>query len=160
MKNLLKYALIIISVVVVLGGLYLGGFISIGKPADAMALDEQGRPIPPPKAVPQPIYLPMDPPFIVNFEHRGSLHYLQLEMQLMYHDQKIVDRIVANMPAVRNELILLLSNQTFENLITAEGKDLLRDRIVTAVNTVAEVETDEETGESDGEVYLTHFVMQ
>ncbi len=160
MNNLIKYGLITLGVGGLLGGLYLGGFISLGKPAEATAVDEHGNPVAEAAAVAKPLYLAMDPPFVVNFQHRGTLHYLQLEMQLMYHQQGIIDTIVANMPAVRNELILLFSNQEFETLITSEGKELLRDQIVQAVNRVAAVEPDEETGESDGEVYLTHFVMQ
>jgi flagellar protein FliL len=161
MKTLIKYLIIATAVLGLPGGLYLAGLISIGKPATEGPVDEHGDPIPAATAgASEPLYLPMDPPFVVNFQHRGSLHYLQLEMQLMYHDQKILDTIEARMPAVRNELILLFSNQDFETLISSEGKEMLRDRIVQAVNSVAGVEPDQETGQSDGKVYLTHFVMQ
>lgn len=161
MKKILTYVLPSLAVVSLLGGLYFGGYISLGKPAEATALDEHGNPVDAAHEVAAtPLYLALDPPFVVNFEHRGTLHYLQLEMQLMYHEQSILDTIVANMPVVRNDLILLLSNQDFETLITSEGKEQLRDKIVAAVNQVAAVEPDEATGASDGEVYLTHFVMQ
>lgn len=161
MKKILVSAVIFLAVLGLLGGLYAGGIISLGKEAEATALDEHGNPVAADAAATaKPLYLAMDPPFVVNFEHRGTLHYLQLEMQMMYHDQGIIDTILANMPAVRNELILLLSNQDFETLITSEGKEQLRDGIVQAVNTVAGVKPDAESGTSDGEVYLTHFVMQ
>lgn len=162
MKKLLIYGAIVLGLLVVGGGLYLGGFIPTGSHAEAATVDEHGNPLPAEGAGSDaaPLYLPLDPPFVVNFEHRGTLHYLQLEMQMMYHDQKIIDTIIANMPAVRNDLILLLSNQAFEQLITAEGKEDLRRQIVQTVNDVALVEPDALTGKSDGEVFLTHFVMQ
>jgi flagellar FliL protein len=156
MNNLLKYILTTIIILAILGGLHLAGFISIGSPTVDAAQETKATA----KAAAVPLYLPLDPPFVVNFQHRGALHYLQLELQLMYHDQKIIDRIVANMPAVRNELILLFSNQEFDSLITSEGKELLRARILDAVNGVAGVEPDRDTGDIDGKVYITHFVMQ
>lgn len=161
MKKILVSVVILLSTLGLIGGLYAAGIISLGSEEPAPVLDEHGNPVASDAgAKAAPLYLAMDPPFVVNFQHRGTLHYLQLEMQLMYHDQATIDTIVANMPAVRNELILLFSNQEFESLITSEGKELLRDGIVNAVNSVAGVEPDETTGESDGEVYLTHFVMQ
>lgn len=158
---MIKYAAIVIGTAGLLGGLYAAGIIPGSSPAEG-AVDEHGNPkaAAPAVVAAAPIYLALDPPFVVNFQHRGTLHYLQMEMQLMYHDQKIIDRVVSHMPAVRNDLILLLSNQEFEQLITAEGKDQLRRKIVQAVNDIAEVEPDALTGKSDGDVYLTHFVMQ
>jgi flagellar FliL protein len=161
MKKLLVSVIALLAILGLIGGLYAAGIIPSGTGAEGTVLDEHGNPVSADAASSaQPLYLAMDPPFVVNFEHRGTLHYLQLEMQMMYHDQSIIDTIVANMPAVRNELILLLSNQDFETLITSDGKEKLREGIVKAVNSVAGVEPDETSGESDGEVYLTHFVMQ
>lgn len=156
----LKYALIILVLVCIGLGVYFSGILGSGDGEGEVVLDEHGNPLPAAGATPAPLYLAMDPPFVVNFQHRGTLHYLQLEMQMMYHDQTIIDRILENMPAVRNDLILLFSNQEFDKLITAEGKEELRKEIVVAVNNAAEVEPDTLTGKSDGEVYLTHFVMQ
>lgn len=159
----MKYLKYIIIVLVIAGGgagVYFSGILNSEHAEEEVALDEHGNPIPAVLPEQQQIYLAMDPPFVVNFTHRGTLHYLQLELKLMYHDQTVIDKIVDRMPNVRNDLILLFSNQEFEKLITAEGKEILREEIMTAVNHVANVQADPATGNTDGKVYITHFVMQ
>ncbi|GJM11660.1 MAG: flagellar protein FliL [Pseudohongiella sp.] len=102
-------------------------------------------------------YLPIDPPFIVNFTHLGALRYLQISIEIMYPQEDIIDRVIEHMPAIRNSLILLLSDQPYEKLSSLEGKELLRDEMVAAVNNIvyrgAPVEF-------PGEMFITNFVMQ
>lgn len=105
------------------------------------------------------IYLPLEPPFVVNFTHRGTLRYLQVSLELMYPEQDMIDQINAKMPAVRNALILLFSNQSYELLSSYEGKEELRQSILLAVNDVIGVK--EAEGETlPGKAYFTNFVMQ
>lgn len=156
----LKYLIIFLVVAGAGAGVYFSGILGTGQAENELAVDEHGNPIPKADVEQQQLYLAMDPPFVVNFTHRGTLHYLQLELDMMYHDQKTIDKIVNHMPNVRNDLILLFSNQEFEKLITAEGKEALRDEILLAVNNIAGVKADPLTGKTDGEVYITHFVMQ
>lgn len=113
-----------------------------------------------PHAVPN--YLTLDPPFVVNFMHRGTLRYLQLSLDLMFYEAEMLEQVKTRMPAVRNDLILLLSRQEFESLSTPEGKEHLRDEIMLAVNHVLEIEppAEGETAEEIGDVYITNFVMQ
>ena len=103
-----------------------------------------------------PIYLPLDPAFVVNFEHNGSIRYLQLSLQAMSYDQAAVDKVAANMPAVRNNLILLFSAQDYESLNTVEGKENLRKAVLDAINQVVRL-----TGDSVvNDVFFTGFVVQ
>jgi flagellar FliL protein len=156
-------------------GLYFAGIISFGA-EEVVELDEAGKPIVH-KEVNPPIYLPLEPPFVVNFTHRGTLRYLQLSLELMYHNEAILQKVADNMPAIRNDLILLFSNQEYETLSTLQGKEELRDKIMLAVNNIishAELAADGERGASAealpkaeeaeelaaGEVYITNFVMQ
>ena len=103
------------------------------------------------------LYLPLDPPFVVNFTHLDTLRYLQISLEVMYYDQELLDRVNAKMPAIRNELILLLSNQNYERLSTLPGKQEIREEMMVAINDIIHV--DEETGGS-GEIYITNFLMQ
>ena len=113
----------------------------------------------------------------MNFTHRGTLRYLQLSLELMYHNEAILQKVSANMPAIRNDLILLFSNQEYETLSTLQGKEELRDKIMLAVNNIvshAELAGGAEHGDgaealpeaeeaeelAAGEVYITNFVMQ
>lgn len=148
-------ALIVIAVPVIL---YATGNLPFLTPeADRnVQFDANGNPI----IVKTPHYLTLDPPFIVNFVHRGSLRYLQLSLDLMYHDPAIIARVQEHMPQVRNDLILLFSSQDFETLSTLEGKEKLRADILLAVNKAIGVDPANPGPAAGGQVYITNFVMQ
>lgn len=152
------YTLIGLIVIAVPAGLYATGNLPFLAPAadEAVELDEDGNPILPKT----PHYLTLDPPFIVNFVHRGSLRYLQLSLDLMYNDASVIGRIEQQMPEVRNDLILLFSSQDFETLSTLEGKEKLRADVLLAVNKAIDVDPANPGPAAGGEVYITNFVMQ
>ena len=102
-------------------------------------------------------YFPIDPPFIVNFSHLGALRYLQISIEIMYPQEDIIDRVIEHMPAIRNSLILLLSDQSYEKLSTLEGKEILRGEMVAAVD---EIVYRGSVVEFPGEMFITNFVMQ
>ena len=165
----MKKKLLIIAVAIVgLGGAgaayflgYLPGSSAAAETAESgeaieeaqIEYDEQGEPIIPGR----PIYMAINPPFVVNFTHLGTLRYLQVSLSVMYNDQRIIDRVSTALPAIRNELILLLSDQKFEKLSSTEGKNELRDEMLAAIN--HRVLTQEDT-DIHGEVFITNFVMQ
>jgi flagellar FliL protein len=142
-------------------GLYFTGNLPFLSPAvegeegEEVALDEHGMPI---GAATH--YLTLDPPFIVNFVHRGSLRYLQLSLDLAYHDETVIAQIQEQMPEVRNDLILLFSSQEFETLSTLEGKEKLRSDVLLAVNNAIDVDPTAPGPAEGGAVYITNFVMQ
>lgn len=104
----------------------------------------------------EPIYFAMSPAFLINFEQDGRTRYLQIEMQVMSFDQAVIDKVEANMPAVRNDLILLLSDQDYPSLATVEGKDGLRKEVLDSINKVVRAK-----GAFRLEnVYFTGFVVQ
>ncbi|MES2603903.1 MAG: flagellar basal body-associated FliL family protein [Pseudomonadota bacterium] len=87
-----------------------------------------------------PTYLNLDPPFVVNFTHRGTLRYLQVSLELSYEDPALLAKVTERMPEIRNDLILLFSNQDYEKLSTMAGKEQLRGEIFAAINHVIGVE--------------------
>lgn len=160
MKKLI-FAIIGLVVVGVPAGLYFTGNLPFLAPAAegeeaAVELDSHGNPI----VANAAHYLTLDPPFIVNFVHRGSLRYLQLSLDLMYHDEATIAQIQQQMPEVRNDLILLFSSQDFETLSTLEGKEKLRDDVLLAVNHAIDIDPTEPGAAEGAEVYITNFVMQ
>jgi flagellar protein FliL len=151
------YAVIGLIVVAVPVGLYFTGNLPFLNHEEEVALDEDGNPI----VAPLPThYLTLDPPFIVNFVHRGSLRYLQLSLDLAYHDETVISEIEEQMPEIRNDLILLFSSQDFDTLSTLEGKEKLRADVLLAVNNAIEVDPAAPGPAEGGEVYITNFVMQ
>lgn len=133
------------------GALHYMGYFSGKTPEEKLAGEESVE-----TELPQ-IYLPLEPPFVVNFTHRGTLRYLQVSLELMYHEQTVIDEINEKMPAVRNALIMLFSNQDYESLSSYEGKEALRKSILLAVNGAVGIDPD---NEETGEAYFTNFVMQ
>jgi flagellar FliL protein len=76
----------------------------------------------------------------------------------MTRDPAIETLIKDNDPRVRNDLLMILSNQTYETVASAEGKEALRTRCLDAVRAiVAEMKGDPKKVEA---LYFTSFVMQ
>jgi len=150
----MKKAMIALAVVLLAGaGLYFSGMLDSMLGAEEAA-EEAG---PPPKV---PSYMPMDPPFVVNFTHRGALRYLQLSVELMFYDAARLEQAKARMPAIRNDIIILLSGKDFDSLSTIEAKEQLRSEILGAICKVLELDAETVVAQDEGTVYITNFIMQ
>jgi len=149
-----KKILIAIIAVLVLGGGGAGAFFFLQGSEEETAEGVAAEPVEAPPA--DPIYHSLNPAFLVNFDHNGTIRYLQIEMQVMARDQEIIDKVELNMPAVRNKVILLLSGQNYEAVSTVEGKDNLRQEVLAAVNESLELTEDNVIEE----VFFTSFVVQ
>jgi flagellar protein FliL len=105
-----------------------------------------------------PLYVAMDPPFVVNFEGEQLVRFLQITVQVMTRDPASVELLKANDPVVRNDLLLLFANQKYEVVATRAGKEKLRADALTAIRHVVQ----SGGGRSDHieQVYFTSFVMQ
>ncbi len=154
----MKKIIIIAVVVLLLLGGGLAAYILLGKDSPDQLADGSGTGQPEAQRAVEadPVYLPLDPAFVVNFENNGSIRYLQLSLQVMAYDEAVLDKVAANTPAVRNELIMLFSGQDYDQLNTLEGKESLREQVLAAINRVVRLK-----GESAvQEVFFTGFVMQ
>jgi flagellar FliL protein len=105
-------------------------------------------------------YLPLDPPFVVNFTHRGALRFLQLSVELMFYDAGRVELAKQNMPAIRNDVIILLSGKDFDGLSSIESKEELRSEILQAICNVMGLDFNAVVAEEQGQLYITNFIMQ
>ena len=104
-----------------------------------------------------PVYVQFDPPFVVNFEAKGLMRFLQVSVQVMTRDPHTAELVKMHDPKLRNDLLMLLSSQTYETISTREGKEQLRAEALAAVTKVVVAEG----GEADvEELYFTSFVMQ
>ena len=73
-----------------------------------------------------PLYLALDPPFVVNFEAEQKVRFLQITAQLMTRDPARRSSAQGHDPIIRNDLLLLFSNQKASELSTRDGKEKLR----------------------------------
>lgn len=147
-----KLILVIVAVVVLLGG-GAGAFffLSGGEEADAEVAAEE----PVEEAPKTPLYLDVEK-LLVNLESGGRTRYVQAEMQLMSYKQEAIDQASRDMPAIRDALITLFSDQDFAALKTNEGKEALRSDALTAVNKSLGLTP------PDGieKIYFENFVLQ
>jgi flagellar FliL protein len=104
------------------------------------------------------LYVALDPPFVTNFEAEQLVRFLQVTVQVMTHDPATVELVKANDPIIRNDLLLLFSNQKYADIATRAGKERLRDAALGAVRRVVTVAGG--NGERVDAVYFTSFVMQ
>jgi flagellar FliL protein len=104
------------------------------------------------------IYVEFEPPFVVNFDAKGVMRFLQVSMEAMTRDAHTEELIKSNEPKIRNNMLLLLGSQTYDTISTMEGKEELRKK---ALEIIAKV-VDEEGGEAKKveDLYFTSFVMQ
>lgn len=102
-------------------------------------------------------YLPLDPPFVVNFLDQGNLRYLQVSMEVMTHEQPMVEEIKKHMPAIRNNLLLLLSGQTFDSVGNRDGRENVRAGALSEIQKIMQAQTGKPAIEA---VYFTSYVMQ
>jgi flagellar FliL protein len=94
--------------------------------ADEEGLEDDGRPVaeathePVEKKLP-PIFVPLDA-FTVNLADRDAERYAQIGITLEIDDAKVGDELKLYLPAIRNNILMLLAHKTAGELLTREGK--------------------------------------
>ena len=81
-------------------------------------------------------YIEMQPAFVVNFGTSGRIGYLKTEVKYVLNIDEIVAAVELHMPALRHELIMLLSGQSAEALAAPEQREALRLAALEAVRRV------------------------
>ncbi len=102
-------------------------------------------------------YFKLHNPFIVNIMAGGRSHYLQVEAQIMSKDAAQIEAVEHHQPAIRHHLLLLFSEQSYQEVKTVKGKKKLMDNTLAAINRTLKEETGKEGIEA---VYFTSFVIQ
>ncbi|MBQ0724290.1 MAG: flagellar basal body-associated FliL family protein [Cycloclasticus sp.] len=101
-------------------------------------------------------YLPLSPAFLVNFK-TGNIRVLKVEISLLATDDKVIDAVKLHDPVIRNNILLLLSNQDPEALKTLDGKMGLQAAIKGEINKVL---ADKQVPSNVKDVFFTELVMQ
>ncbi|MEG2155674.1 MAG: flagellar basal body-associated FliL family protein [Burkholderiaceae bacterium] len=124
--NSKKLVLIIGALVIVLlagGGGALWYVLDARAPANAEA---QAK-----RASKTPVFVELDA-LTVNLRDRESERFLQTKVVLEMRDAPAAEALKARMPAVRNEMLLLLSGKTPDDALTREGKEKLAADLIAA----------------------------
>lgn len=103
-----------------------------------------------------PIYHELEDSFIVNLSEQPG-RFLQVSVQLMTRNEEVVDAVDRHMPILRNNLLILFSTQTLEDISTREGKEALRVAALEEVKAILEKRGEPNDVE---EVFFTSLVVQ
>ncbi len=158
-----KLVLILIVVVVLLAGGGGAAFFLMGSGGDdttsaenADGEDEEGDEEEGGRK--SAFYFSLDPAFVVNFQGKSRARYLQVNIDGMTREEQVKLDVTKHLPQIRNNVVLLLSSQTYGELMKPEGKDGLRKNLLKEINKILEDETGREDAIED--IYFTNFVMQ
>jgi flagellar FliL protein len=154
-KGGMKKIIIIVVALLLVGGGAAAFFLLGGDSADATT-DEATAEAEAVVEEKDPIYHELVRDFVITFDDPSGTRYLQLSLQVMAYEQEIIDKVNANLPAVRNSLIMLVGGQNFEDLKTNEGKENLRKQILDSVQSVSRLKA----GQKLEDVLFTGFVLQ
>jgi flagellar basal body-associated protein FliL len=159
-----------ITFVFALLAVIVGGFVNAKlHPLPDLRLDKDGKitaivPVAPPShseggeggAGKSSLYYAIDPPLVVNFEDGSAVRFLQITMEISAHDQKAIDSVQKNIPLIRNNLLLLMSNRNYQSMMSREGKEKLRQEALTEVRAVQK----KAGGPDVDDLLFTSFVVQ
>jgi flagellar FliL protein len=103
------------------------------------------------------VYRALEPALIGNIDGPGRVRFVQVGLVMAARDPKVLAAVDEHTPVIRNDLIMLLSGKTYEQLNTAEGKETTRQEMLETIRSVLEDRTGSPGIES---IYFTSFVMQ
>ena len=131
-----KLVMMVAVAALVLGGGGVGGLLYMKKQKAAAeaAAAEEGDDAPVAKAhekekkKEKPVFVPMDP-FVVNLADHEADRYAQIGITLEVPDEHVGEEIKNYLPAIRNNILLLLAHKSSADLAGGEGKELLARQI-------------------------------
>ena len=142
---------VVLAVGATLGGLYFAGVLGGGGKGNKTDDAKQETTLGP------ATYFELTPEFVVNFQGEQKASYLQVDIQLMTRSPEAIKVFQAHAPLIRNNILLLLSGQKYEELRTTAGKEKMRADVLATVQEVVEAELGKPAVKA---VFFTSFIMQ
>lgn len=120
-------------------------------------------------------YLTLVPEFIVNFGPGSKVRYLQVDLQIATRQEASLDTVNTYRPVTRNDILIVLSGVSYEDLKDRAGKEALQKRLLNTINKVVVAaghaapadkkndghgNVDEHIKGPIENVYFTSFIMQ
>lgn len=150
-----KLFIIIGAVVLVLligGG--IAGFLLLKKEPPPEAQDP-GAQVPVPDLTPQAEIGPMVniEEFVVNIISSDTPHYVKASLTVELSNEEVQPEVEQRMPQVRDAVLLLIGNKTYEELQDLQGKRQLKAELTSKINSFLQ------SGKVKA-IYFTNFVVQ
>lgn len=151
-KMVMILLIVLIVLVLIIGGLGAWIFMSsdekstavkkgdeTSKSKDAGEVTEEAEKPKEPEVVEnlEPLtYLSLTPEFVVNFAPGSNVRYLQIDLQVATRDKAALETLRTYNPVVRNDILVVISGQTYDDLKTIKGKEALQKKLLNAINNV------------------------
>jgi len=103
------------------------------------------------------IFYSIKPVFVVNIQDGTKTKFLQVQVDIMTHSDKVKIAIDNNLPLIKNDLVALFSSKSYDDLNQPAGKEQLRQDAQKAVQKIIEGQAEGGTVEA---VLFPSFVMQ
>ena len=108
-----------------------------------------------------PTYVELTPAFVVNFQDdKKRARFLKAEISILVKSADAEEALKANRPAIRNTLVMLLSRQVYDQLMTPEGKDKLRADALVEVKAIVTKVAGAKKAKQVEDVFFSSLVMQ
>jgi len=178
-SSTLKIVIIVVALVLVLGGgmaaatfYFISNMdsekVSSTKDGDDASSEEEAEeeeeeeeeaaesePLEPPQ------YHSMDPKFVASFRNQQNARFMQFSLEIMSRDSEVIKLVETHMSVIRSSLLMLFGSQTYEDMVTREGKEKLLADVATDINTTLQKITGETEPETTVEAaYFNSFVIQ
>ena len=160
-----KIIIIALAVVLVLGGATAGYFVFVGHKGNSSGQEDTGKEVKKEQVKEEGSKkgngegegisrnMKQLDPFIVNLADAEGQRYLKAVIQLELDNASLEGEIQGKLPQIRDEILMILSNKTFDDVSTTAGKRMVKREIASAVNKYL-------TGGQVTQVYFTEFVVQ
>ena len=102
-------------------------------------------------------YIDLQPAFVTNYGTDAKLHYLKVDVSVRVETQDQVALVERHLPYLRNNLVLLLSQQTEAEVSSVEGRQQLRQ---VALEEVQKVMQNEEGNTVVSDLLFNNFIVQ
>ncbi|WP_377161297.1 flagellar basal body-associated FliL family protein [Roseateles sp. UC29_93] len=121
-KLIIIVAIVLVVVLVGVAALLMMKKKSHADDEDGAAAEEKPAAAAHAKPGTPPTFVPLDP-FTVNLADKEVDRFAQIGITLEVNDAKFADQLKGYMPAIRNNVLLVLSHKTSAELLSAEGKE-------------------------------------
>lgn len=102
-------------------------------------------------------YVNLAPAFVTNYGSSSKIRYIKVDMAVRVQTAAEAARVEHHLPYLRNNLLLLLHQQTDTELNSAQGRNQLRAR---ALHEIQEIMQQEEGRKVVSEVLFSNFIVE
>lgn len=103
------------------------------------------------------LYVELGQPLVVNVFTQDSVHFVRATVQLKLSDPSLAPQVKAHLPAIRHNLIMLLSDRALFEFQTTAGKRKIRDDALASVRQVVKEQTGTAAIDS---IFFTSLMLQ